>query len=62
MKQQRLKFTGGESPIARLDMWDKRNLETAKEILAKPEAHGGETAFPCRWARLVIERLEGAAA
>lgn len=40
------------------DNFDRRNLETAWEILDNPEAHGGPDAFPSIWARLVLARLE----
>ena len=42
------------------DNFDRRNRETAREILDNPGAHGGPEAFPSIWARLCIARLEPA--
>ena len=42
------------------DNFDRRNRETAREILDHPGAHGGPEAFPSIWARLCIARLEPA--
>lgn len=45
-------------PSGQAKDFDRRNLETAWEILDNPEAHGGPDAFPSIWARLVLARLE----
>jgi hypothetical protein len=62
MKQARLFRTPEPAkPLAKQrDAYDRRNLETAREILDNPEAHGGTDAFPSIWARLCIVRLEPA--
>jgi hypothetical protein len=37
--------------------FDRRNIETARIILASPDQHGGADAFPAVWARAVLKRL-----
>jgi hypothetical protein len=43
---------------ATMDAFDEANLRSAKTILADPDQHGGEDAFPAIWARRVVARLE----
>ena len=47
-----------KTSIATAENYDAANRRNALEILAHPEAYGGPDAFPCVWARLVMERLE----
>lgn len=42
--------------------YDRRNLATAREILAHPELYGGLDAFPAIWGRMVVDRLGNEAA
>jgi hypothetical protein len=38
--------------------WDDTNITAARVILEEPSRYGGLGAFPCIWARLLIQRLE----
>ena len=38
--------------------YDAANLRNARAFLEHPEAYGGPDAFPCVWARAVLQRLE----
>jgi hypothetical protein len=42
--------------------YDRRNIETARLILADPGLHGGLEAFASIWAKTVIARLDPEAA
>ena len=60
-KQQALKLAAAPSrqrktKTAQAD-YDQRNLESARLILADPDAHGGAESFAVIWARTVIQRL-----
>lgn len=62
MKQARL-FREPRPKAAKIAKdFDKGNWATALEILESPGQHGGVSAFPCTWARLVVARLERRAA
>jgi hypothetical protein len=49
---------GKKTPRSKADAFDVANLRSAKEILAHPEQHGGELAYPVQWARDVVKRLD----
>ena len=52
-----MKPAKSKTGAATADEHDANNLRNAREFLARPAAHGGLDGFPCRWARLVLERL-----
>lgn len=51
--------TAGKTTLAKAAEFDRRNLESAKLILADVERYGGETAGLVIWARMAVQRIEG---
>ncbi len=61
-KQQTLKFVPAaeskrKTKTAQACDYDRRNLESARLILADPDCRGGRESFAVIWARSVLERL-----
>ncbi len=51
--------TAPKNPLAKANEFDRRNLESAREIMRDPQAYGGDGALPVTWAQIVLERLGG---
>ncbi len=49
--------TAPKNPLAKANEFDRRNLESAREILRDAQACGGVDALPAIWARAVVARL-----
>jgi hypothetical protein len=52
-------MSAAKSLLAVAKSHDENNLRTAREVLANPEAWGGEGSGMVNWAKAVVARLEG---